>query len=91
MARKPEADASGSLLEVVRSTIQHRRTGFAPWWERVDQAHVAELNDLLTAWRAGELGPHMRPVARAVVAHIKAKGIADIGEQGVIAWLRHKA
>jgi hypothetical protein len=52
---------------------------------------VAELNDLLTAWRAGELGPHMRPVARAVVAHIKAKGIADIGEQGVIAWLKHKA
>ena len=88
MARKPSESASGSLLEVVRSTIEHRRTGFRPWWERIDEAHRKELDELHAAWRAGELGPHMRPVARAVVAHLQSKGISDIGEQGVVAWLK---
>lgn len=88
MARTPEVAASGSLLEVVRARIEHKRHGFRPWWERVDQAHAAELEELLAAWRSGELGQHMRPVARAVVAHLREKGIADIGEQGVVAWLK---
>ena len=91
MARKPEADASGSLLDAVRSTIQIRRHGFSPWWQRIDQAYAAELEELLAAWRAGELGPHMRPVARSVVQYLAEKGIADVGEQGVVAWLKHKA
>ncbi len=90
MARKPsqEPAASGSLLAAVRSTIEVRKAGFRPWWERVDAIHRDELEQLLAAWRAGELGPHMRPVARAVVAHLQAKGISGIGEQGVVAWLK---
>lgn len=58
-----------------------------PWWERIDRATLAELETVRTRFRAGAYDASKCTLARTIAAHLKANGICEIGEQGVLKWL----
>jgi hypothetical protein len=58
-----------------------------PWWDRIDPAHLAELEPVRARFLAGGYDASKRQMARTISAHLRAAGIADVGEQGVISWL----
>lgn len=78
---------SGSLLDDVRKAMAAVRHGSKKWYEKVDDEHQAELAAIKAAWLAGELGSRRKTLARNISARLRARGISDVGEQGVIAWL----
>ena len=78
---------SGGLLAEVRKEMSSYRHGPLPWYERVPEEHREELDAILAAWRAGELGTRKKTLARSIANQLRARGISDVGEQGVIAWL----
>ena len=78
---------SSGLLDDVREAMANVRHGSKRWYEKVDAEHQAELAAIKAAWLAGELGTRRKTLARTISARLKALGISDVGEQGVIAWL----
>jgi hypothetical protein len=78
---------SGGLLDDVREAMANIRLGSKRWHEKVDAEHQAELAAIKAAWQAGELGTRKKTLARNISAKLRARGISDVGEQGVIAWL----
>ena len=78
---------SGGLLEDLRREMAAVRHGGKRWHEKVDTEHLDELNAIKAAWRAGELGTRKKTLARNISAKLRARGISEVGEQGVIAWL----
>jgi len=76
-----------SLLDDVREAMEAVRYGPARWYERVAPEHQPELAAIKAAWRAGELGKRKKTLARNISAKLRARGISDVGEQGVIGWL----
>ena len=78
---------SGSLLDDVREAMANVRHGSKRWYERVAPEHQAELVAIKAAWQAGELGKRKKTLARDLSTRLRARGISDVGEQGVIAWL----
>ena len=80
MAKPPSAVAEIAAL------VPKSRRGM-PWWERCTPAVTAALPGILKGWREGAFGPHRYTAARAIAAWLKQHGV-EIGEQGVVAWLR---
>jgi len=78
---------SGGLLDDVREAMAAVRHGSQRWYEKVAAEHQAELTALKAAWLAGELGTRKKTLARNISARLRERGISDVGEQGVIAWL----
>ena len=78
---------SGSLLDDVRKAVADYRHGPGNWWERVAPEHHDELNAIKAAWQAGELGTRKKTLARSLSENMRARGISDVGLQGVITWL----
>ena len=78
---------SGGLLDDVREAMASVRHGSKRWYEKVAAEHQAELAAIKAAWQAGELGSRRMTLARAIAANMRSRGISDVGEQGVIAWL----
>ena len=78
---------SPSLLEDVREAMANVRHGSKRWYERVAAEHQAELVAIKAAWKAGELGKRKKTLARDLSIRLRARGISDVGEQGVVAWL----
>ena len=78
---------SGSLLDDVREAMANVRLGSKKWYETVAAEHQAELAAIKAAWLAGELGSRRKTLARNISVRLRERGISDIGEQGVIAWL----
>ena len=75
------------LLDDVRAAMAEVRHGSKRWHERVAPEHLEELSAIKAAWLAGELGKRKKTLARDLSARLRASGISDVGEQGVIAWL----
>ena len=84
MAKKSQ---SSGLLDDVREAMAAVRHGSKKWYEKVADEHQAELAAIKAAWLAGELGSRRKTLARNISARLRARGISDVGEQGVIAWL----
>ena len=78
---------SGGLLEDLREQMAAVRHGPATWYERISPEHREELDAIKAAWHAGELGTRRKTLARAIAANMRERGISDVGEQGVVAWL----
>lgn len=84
---KKKSPSGVGLLEELRSSVAAYRHGPLPWYERVPEEHRAELAAILAAWRAGELGTRKKTLARSIANNLRARGISEVGEQGVIGWL----
>lgn len=78
---------SGGLLDDLRKEMADYRHGPGSWWERVAAEHRDELNAIKAAWQAGELGTRKKTLARSLSENMRARGISDVGLQGVITWL----
>jgi flagellar biosynthesis/type III secretory pathway protein FliH len=78
---------SPSLLDAVREAMAKVRHGSKRWHDRVAPEHLEELAAIKAAWQAGELGKRKKTLARDLSVRLRASGISDVGEQGVIAWL----
>jgi hypothetical protein len=78
---------SGGLLDDLRKEMAAVRHGGKRWHEKIDPECMGELNAIKAAWRAGELGTRKKTLARRISARLRMRGISQIGEQGVIAWL----
>jgi hypothetical protein len=83
---KKQSPSSG-LLDDVRQAMAAARHGSKRWYERVAPEHQAELVAIKAAWQAGELGSRKKTLARDLSVRLRERGISDVGEQGVIAWL----
>lgn len=84
---KTKQSRSGGLLDDLRDAMAAVRHGQVRWYERVAPEHQAELIAIKAAWQAGELGKRKKTLARDLSTRLRARGISDVGEQGVIAWL----
>jgi hypothetical protein len=78
---------SGGLVAAVIESLPTRIHGNAPWYERVDPEHQAELAELKAAWKSGQLNVPRNTAARHIAAHLYERGIATVGAQGVNEWL----
>jgi hypothetical protein len=78
--------ASDIVAEIARA-IPSGRPGSKPWWERTAPEHEDTLAAIHSAWHAGEFGPRRITAARVIAKTLNDMGI-EIGEQGVIAWLK---
>lgn len=80
------AKAAPTLADQIAAALPPRaRT--RPWWERIDPAHLAELEPVRARFLAGGYDASKRQMAKTISAHLRANGIAEVGEQGVISWL----
>jgi hypothetical protein len=83
------AKPAPSLADTIGAALPPRPRCL-PWWLRLDDATRAELETVRERWRAGGYDTSKRTLARTVSAHLKASGIATVGEQGVTIWLNAK-
>jgi hypothetical protein len=77
-----------SVVDDVIGVIAAQPPRVQAWYHRVLPKHVATLDELLQAWKSGRLGTHKITASRAISRILAARGIADVGPQGVLAWLR---
>ena len=81
------AKAKPRLLDDVVKTASSVFQGTIPWYRRIAAEHEREVGELKAAWRAGKITFPLRTYARAISKHMRERGIATIGEQGVQNWL----
>jgi hypothetical protein len=79
MAKKPSA-----VDEIAGSIPQRRRLS---WEFRVASEHAETLEEIKAAFQRGGFGKHAEPAAKAISDYLHRNGIAQIGPQGVLAWL----
>jgi hypothetical protein len=83
----PKAKAT-SLLSEIKANIP---SGKVPrWYERVAPEHQATLAEIRRAYKAGELGPGKKPVAKGIARYLNDHGISTVGYNGVENWLEQE-
>lgn len=81
------ADKRPSLGDAIRAAVPPvPRRGLA-WWARIPPDALAELETVRADWRAGRLPGSKSALARAIAEELAARGISDVGRQGVTTWL----
>ena len=81
------AKAKPRLLDDVILTASSVVQGTIPWHKRLAAEHEQEVLELKAAWLTGKVPFPLRTYARAISKHLRDRGIANIGEQGVQSWL----
>lgn len=75
-----------SVVDEIAASFKPMRTGFRPWYERVNDEQAAMIAEILKGWHAGRFGVSRDAAARTISAYLARHGI-EIGRQGVSAWL----
>jgi hypothetical protein len=83
------AKAKSSLLDEVIATASSVFQGTMPWYRKLKPEHQSEVMALKSAWKSGAITHPLRTYARAIAKHLRERGIASIGEQGVQRWLQN--
>lgn len=86
------AKAKTSLLDEAVSTAVVS-SGIQPWYRKVAPEHRVELEQAKADWKAGRVQRDGKRLALRVFANalskvMQARGISNVGEQGVESWLR---
>jgi hypothetical protein len=76
-----------SVLDDVIGVIAARTPRVQAWYHRVPPEHAGALAEILDAWKSGRLGSQKITAARAIAKILSARGISDVGPQGVLKWL----
>jgi len=76
-----------SVLDDVIGVIASQPPRVQAWYHRVPPKHAAAIAEILEAWKSGRLGTHKITAARAISRILAARGISDVGPQGVLKWL----
>jgi hypothetical protein len=80
--------ASSSLTDAIRAAIPPTPRGTLPWYERLPADKRAELEELKREHRAGLLPGTRYGLAATISEQLRLRGLANVGIQGVSAWLR---
>lgn len=84
MSKKP-AGILAALKDRAAAMPRRNQT----WFDRLDKSDQAELNDAKLAYLRGDLGRlSMSRFATMLSAELAERKIAQVGRQGVEAWLR---
>lgn len=84
------ADAPKSLTDAIRAAVPAITRRNVCWWEKLDAATLAELESLRAEWQSGRLPGSKSALARAISEQLVARGLSDVGRQGVTTWLDDK-
>jgi hypothetical protein len=76
-----------SVLDDVIGAIAAQPPRVQAWYQRVAPEHAGTVAEILDAWKSGRLGSRKITAARAIAKILAARGIADVGPQGVLKWL----
>lgn len=87
----PKAEAVISLADAIRSSIPTTGRPVSRWWHALPPDVLEELNAVRDDLRQGRLPNNKSAVARAIVEHLHARGLSEVRQQGVLAWLSEKA
>ena len=82
--------ATSTSADIIRSISEEvgvPSPGSRPWHERVPPEHAETVRAIHAAWHDGLFGTRKMTAARVISRRLRDLGI-DIGNQGVIAWLR---
>jgi hypothetical protein len=60
------------------------------WHQRVAPEHLATLDAIREAFETGKFGPKKKPAYLAIAAVLESRGIANVGRNGVQAWLENE-
>lgn len=80
MAQTPD------IVAEIAQTVRRRQP--SRWYERAAAEHGETLAVIAEAYKAGKFGSAIKPAADAISVVLKARGIADVGYNGVIMWLK---
>lgn len=86
----PKAEAVISLADAIRASIPTTGRPVIRWWHRLPPDVLGELNAVRDDLREGRLPNNKSAVARAIVEHLHARGLSEVRQQGVLAWLSEK-
>jgi hypothetical protein len=78
------------LAEAIRASIPKTGRFAARWWHSLPADVIEELKAVRDDLRQGRLPPNKSAVARAIVEHLHARGLSEVRQQGVLAWLNEK-
>lgn len=81
------AEKRTSLADAIRAAVPPAPVRSKAWWQAVAPDVLAELEAVRADWKAGRLPGSKSALARAIQAELSARGLSDIGSQGVTAWL----
>ena len=84
------AEKRPSLAEAIRAAVPPVSRRSVCWWERLPADTLAELEAIREEWRSGRLAGSKSALARAIAEQLNARGISDVGKQGVTTWLTGK-
>jgi hypothetical protein len=88
----PKAEAvTISLADAIRASVPKSARPVARWWHSLPPDVLEELNAVRDDLRQGRLPSNKSAVARAIVEHLHARGLSEVRQQGVLAWLNEKA
>lgn len=77
-----------SLTDAIRAAVPPCPRRSRPWWEKLDAETLAELEAIRTDHLSGRLPGSRQALAKAITDQLNARGLSDIGVQGVTTWLR---
>jgi hypothetical protein len=84
--RKPAASLAAEILD----HLPPRKHGFDPWEKRIPAQDLAELELVREQWHSGQIASPGFVLARRISEILKERGLATVGPQGVVRWLKEK-
>jgi len=81
------AEKRPSLADAIRAAVPPAPIRSRAWWHGLPPDVLAELEAVRADWKAGRLPGSKSALARAIQAELSARGLSDVGIQGITAWL----
>lgn len=88
MAKAPKRPPPSDLAASIRAALPTGKPGTASWFQLIPPDVLAELEALRQEHRDGKLPGTMTGLARTISNELLARGLSNVGPQGVIAWLK---
>jgi hypothetical protein len=82
------ASKSSDIVTEIAAAVPKRQP--QRWHRRVSAEHAATLDAIREAYVAGKFGSAKRPAHIAIAAVLASRGIANVGRNGVQAWLENQ-
>lgn len=85
---KAQTSPPSDLASSIRAALPSGKPGSLAWFQRIPPEVLADLEALKREHREGKLPGTMTGLARTISNELLARGLSNIGPQGVIEWLK---
>jgi len=76
-----------TLSDAIRAKVPATPVRSVCWFSRLAPEAAAEIAAVKADWKAGRLRGSKRALGQVIVEELHARGLSQIGLQGVVAWL----